>query len=65
MLGGKKLQKPVKTKFRQNGEEHFSKRQKQKHQDKSAYRLMRREKEEYVLQRYFTEANSGFREENF
>lgn len=49
MLGGKKLQKPVKTKFRQNGEEHFSNKDKKKHQDKSAYRLMRREKEEYVV----------------
>lgn len=65
MLGGKKLQKPVKTKFRQNGEEHFSNKDKKKHQDKSAYRLMRREKEEYVLQRYPTETNSGFRKENF
>lgn len=49
MSGGKKLQKPTKTKFRPNGEESFFKKEKQKHQDKSAYRLMRREREEYVL----------------
>ena len=50
LSGGKKFQKTVKTKFRKNkdreGGKHF---EKQRHHDKSFYRLAKEEKEEYVL----------------
>lgn len=48
--GGKKFQKTVKTKFRKNTEpKENQKFDKQKHHDKSFYRLARQEKEEYVI----------------
>lgn len=48
--GGKKYQKASKTKFKkhkeQQGGKHF---EKQKHHDKSFYRLLKQEKEDYVV----------------
>lgn len=46
--GGKKFQKPTKTKFRKNYDRESVKHEKQKHHDKSFYRLAKQEKEEYV-----------------
>jgi hypothetical protein len=50
LSGGKKFQKTTKTKFRKNkdreGSKHF---EKQRHHDKSFYRLAKEEKEEYVV----------------
>jgi hypothetical protein len=48
--GGKKYLKPQKTKFRKNtNDRENAKFEKQKHHDKSFYRLLRQEKEDYVL----------------
>jgi hypothetical protein len=47
--GGKKFQKPTKTKFRKNRDHESMKHDKQKHHDKSFYRLAKQEKEEYVV----------------
>ena len=48
--GGKKIQKTTKTKFRKNkdreGSKHFDKT---RHHDKSFYRLVKQEKEDYVI----------------
>lgn len=46
LAGGKKFQKPERTKFRKNREtsEHYI-NGKQKHHDKSLYRLLRQEKD--------------------
>jgi hypothetical protein len=48
--GGKKIQKPNKTKFRKDkdreGSKHFDK---PRHHDKSFYRLAKEEKQEYVV----------------
>jgi hypothetical protein len=46
--GGKKIQKTTKTKFRKNRDHEGVKHDKQKHHDKSFYRLVKQEKEEYV-----------------
>jgi hypothetical protein len=50
LQGGKKFQKTVKTKFKKNrdkeGSKHFDKN---RHHDKSFYRLAKEEKEDYVL----------------
>jgi hypothetical protein len=50
LSGGKKYQKTVKTKFRKN-KENFENQKlgKQRHHDKSFYRLAKEEKEEYVV----------------
>lgn len=53
LTGGKKFVKPVKTKFRKNKDQQGSKQEKQKHHDKSFYRLVKQEKEDYVVQRQF------------
>ena len=49
LTGGKKFQKPTKTKFKKNkdqqGGKHF---EKTRHHDKSVYRLVKQEKEDYV-----------------
>jgi hypothetical protein len=46
----RKIQKPVRTKFRKNREHDVeSDEKKQKNRDKSLHRLMRQEKEDYVL----------------
>jgi hypothetical protein len=49
LSGGKKFQKPKKTKFHKN-REHYENQQlkNQKHHDKSLYRLLKQEKD-YVL----------------
>lgn len=47
--GGKKFVKPQKTKFRKNKETENINKQKQKHHDKSFYRLLRQEETDYVL----------------
>jgi hypothetical protein len=50
MLGGKKIYKTPKTKFRKNEDENLNTKQKKKHHDKSTYRLLRQQqKEEYVI----------------
>jgi hypothetical protein len=46
--GGKKIEKTQKTKFRKNQEREGQGSKKQKHHDKSFYRLMREEKENVV-----------------
>jgi hypothetical protein len=47
--GGKKFIKPSKTKFRKNRDREDLKTQKQKHHDKSFYRLFRQEENDYVV----------------
>jgi hypothetical protein len=47
--GGKKYQKAEKTKYKKNQEHEMNKLGKQKHHDKSFYRLMKEEKENYVI----------------
>jgi hypothetical protein len=46
---GKKFQKPTKTKFRKHRDRESVKHEKQKHHDKSFYRLVKQEREEYVV----------------
>jgi hypothetical protein len=49
MLVGNKFKKSIKTKFRKNDNEEQPKLvQKKKHHDKSYYRLVKQEREEYV-----------------
>ena len=45
LSGGKKFQKTQKTKFRKNVDREYAKFDKQKHHDKSFYRLAKQEKE--------------------
>jgi hypothetical protein len=50
MLGGKKIHKTVKTKFRKNEEDKLNAKDKRKHHDKTMYRLLRQqEREDYVV----------------
>ena len=49
MLGGNRIQKPVKTKFKRTHEENSNEKQKKRHHDKSTYRLLKQEKKEYVI----------------
>jgi hypothetical protein len=49
MLSGKKLLKPTKTKFKQNVEENQLSKQKKKQNNKTAYRLLKQEKDDYEL----------------
>jgi hypothetical protein len=46
---GKNIQKPTKTKFKKNRDHEESYASKKKHHDKSFYRLVKQEKEEYVI----------------
>jgi hypothetical protein len=49
LSGGKKFQKPKKTKFHKNREQYENQQLKnQKHHDKSLYRLLKQEKD-YVI----------------
>jgi hypothetical protein len=49
-IGGKKVVKTEKTKFRKNKDSReFGSGPKQKHHDRSFYRLVKQEKEDYVL----------------
>lgn len=48
-IGGKKTMKTQKTKFRKNKDKETLNEKKQKHHDKSFYRLMKQEKEDYVV----------------
>ena len=49
LSGGKKFQKPKKTKFHKNREQYEGQQMKnQKHHDKSLYRLLKQEKD-YVI----------------
>ena len=48
MLTSKKIQKTVKTKFKKNEDEQV-KKDKQKNRDKNIFRLIRQEKDEYVI----------------
>ena len=58
MLGGKKIQKTVKTKFKKNRDfDSYKQTDKKRHHDKTIYRLVKQEKEEYVVQRNVTQAN--------
>jgi hypothetical protein len=47
--GGKKVEKPQRTKFRKNSDHENKNNEKKKHHDKSLYRLAREEREEYAL----------------
>ena len=47
--GGKKVQKPQRTKFRKNSDNEYGNFDKKKHHDKSLYRLAKQEKEEYAV----------------
>lgn len=47
MYGNIKVQKSVKTKYRDDYDNNDSTKQKKKHHDKSYYRLLRQEREEY------------------
>lgn len=47
--GGKKIQKPNKTKFHKNRDKEEYKFEKKKHHDKTLYRLAREERKEYVV----------------
>jgi hypothetical protein len=50
MLGGKKIYKTVKTKFKEHQEGNISSKQKRKQHDKVAYRLLRQQqKDDYVV----------------
>jgi hypothetical protein len=49
MLGSKKVQKTVKTKYKKNQDEYFNPKEKKRHHDKSTYRLLRQERKEYVV----------------
>lgn len=50
LTGGKKFQKPTKTKFKKNKDQQGGKHlEKTRHHDKSFYRLMKQEKDEYVI----------------
>jgi hypothetical protein len=49
LTGGKKYEKPVKTKFRKNKDSENNNKQKQKHHDKSFYRLLKQEETDYVV----------------
>ena len=49
LQGGKKYDKTVRTKFKKNRDKEGSKQfEKQKHHDKSFYRLAKEERQEYV-----------------
>jgi hypothetical protein len=51
LAGGKKFEKPKKTKFKENrdNESYFSKNlKKNRHHDKSFYRLVKQEQDEYA-----------------
>jgi len=48
MLLGKKIYKPMKTKFKRREDNETIKQQKKRQQDKTIYRLLRQEKEDYV-----------------
>jgi hypothetical protein len=47
--GGKKIQKTQKKRFRKNKDHESFNLEKKKHHDKSFYRLVKEEKQEYVL----------------
>lgn len=49
IYGGKKFQKAEKTKFKKNQDRESGKLDKTRHHDKSFYRLMKEEKENYVV----------------
>ena len=50
LTGGKKFQKTTKTKFKKNKDQQGSKHfEKTRHHDKSFYRLVKQEKEDYVV----------------
>lgn len=58
MIAGNKFQKTTKTKFRKFEDTENSDHKKAKHHDKSFYRLLKQEKEEYVNDTESTEADS-------
>lgn len=49
LQGGKKLQRPRKTKFRKNVDRETLNLDKNKHHDKTLYRLVKEERTEYVV----------------
>jgi len=49
MFTSKKCQKPTKTKFRKNRDDTNEKNEQKKHHDKTLWRMMKQEKEDYVL----------------
>ena len=49
LVGGKKYQKPSKTKFKKNRDKEDQHLFRQKHHDKNAYRLIKQEREDYVV----------------
>lgn len=57
MIGAIKVQRVAKTKFRKNGDESGHPKSKQKHHDRSFYRLMK-EDQEYVYSPSNTKANN-------
>jgi hypothetical protein len=56
MIGAMKVERVAKTKFRKNGDESGHQKSKQKHHDRSFYRLMK-EDEEYVYSPSNTKTN--------
>lgn len=57
LSGGRKFEKPKKTKFHKNNESDFNRNLKQhKHHDKTMYRLLKQE-QDYVLQGRVKETN--------
>jgi hypothetical protein len=49
LTGGKKYQKSQKTKFKKNKDQQSGRFEKIRHHDKSFYRLLKQEKDEYVI----------------
>ena len=49
MLTSKKIHKTVKTKFKRFEDDQGSKKEKKKNRDKNVFRLIRQEKDEYVV----------------
>lgn len=47
MIAGNKFQKPLKTKYRKGEDFDVKEERRHKHHDKSYYRLLRQEQEEY------------------
>lgn len=64
LTGGKKFQKPTKTKFKKNRDKENQNLFKPKHHDKSVYRLAKQDKEDYVIQRTSFKTNRRIRTEN-
>lgn len=49
ITGGKKVQKPQKTKYRKDDDYNMLSKPKKKHHDKRTYRLLKQERDDVVL----------------